>query len=304
MLIRVATLRLFLSASCFGLLFFSTMPKAHATRNGRAQRPVTAKNAHLFLGSGGFRTKARQQFLRSRMRSFLGSNVERVLLIPFSLAEADYGKVIATMQRIQAFGDRELVEIHRLRDPAKAIADLTTSDAVYLHGGNTFRMVAGLHTRGLIEPIRAAATERDVPITGISAGANVIGLSIGTTNDNPVVAAPTLEALGLLRLNVKPHYVPGVKRIPGSGGKRWSGEPHDERIDDFHAEPGNVQNVLGFWEGTVVQVQDGRVELLGAEGRGGTLHRQGARKEPIVIEPNTDITSLLRKHQPDGIGDL
>lgn len=263
-----------------------------AVRSTRGPR-VIREGVRVLAGSGGFRTRARRRLLRTSIATFLGDDTRQVHVVPFSVIEHD--AVAQFLVEVGYFGERKLVRLHRVRNMARTIRGLGERDAVYIHGGNTFRLCKTLHENGLIEALREAAIERRVRMLGISAGANILGLSIATTNDNPVVPAPTLEALGLLRFNVKPHYVPGVKNVAGMQ-RRFSGESHDERIADFHAQPGNDQNVLGMWEGTILTASGSGLELSGAEGKGATLHRKGG--SPIRIPPNRDITTVLERHQP------
>jgi peptidase E len=105
--------------------------------------------ARLLLGSGGFRTAERVAFLAERMQAHFGA-VDRVLFVPYALADHDGYVTMLTERGLHA--GYELDGIHRHPDPVAAIEQAT---AIYVGGGNTFRLVNELHARGLLEPIRA-----------------------------------------------------------------------------------------------------------------------------------------------------
>ena len=77
---------------------------------------------------------------------------------------------------------------------------------------------------------------------GSSAGINIAGMSIGTTNDMPVVEVPTLDAMGWIPFNLNTHYIDPVE------DRTHMGETRDQRIAEFHAF--NPQPVVGLREGS------------------------------------------------------
>lgn len=168
--------------------------------------------------------------------------------------------------------------IHETPDPHEAILQ---TDAVFVGGGNTFVLLGALYRGGLLEPIRELA-HAGTPYIGSSAGSNVAGLTIGTTNDMPIVHPPSLDALGLMPFNLNPHY---VDPDPES---THMGETRETRIREFHAF--NEQPVLGLREGAMLRVQGGEAKLWGV--RGGRLFRQ--RTEPTDLEPDADVSFLMR----------
>jgi dipeptidase E len=77
-----------------------------------------------------------------------------------------------------------------------------------------------LYRTGTLEVIRQRVLA-GIPYGGSSAGANVAGLLIGTTNDFPVADIPSRDALALLPVSINPHHpVPATKaEFDGRAGK-------------------------------------------------------------------------------------
>src|SRR5262245_49958666 len=132
----------------------------------------------VLLGSGGFRTPERVALLTEQMRSFFGP-VRQLLFVPYALADHD-GYVRGLTERgIDAC--YELPGLHRAADPVPAVGE---AEAIFVGGGNTFRLLATLYRLGLLEPIRARV-RAGLPYLGVSAGTNVACPTIKTTNDMP-----------------------------------------------------------------------------------------------------------------------
>ncbi len=131
---------------------------------------------------------------------------------------------------------------------------LSRVDAVFIGGGNTYALLRRLRQAGLLEPLRERA-RAGLPYAGSSAGSNVAGPTILTTNDWNVVGLTAFEALGLVPFNVNPHYLETDPAMaPGS-------ETRDMRIAEYHVVRDNP--VVGIEEGAMVRVEDGRAAVRG-----------------------------------------
>ena len=140
------------------------------------------------------------------------------------------------------------------RDPFPVLARV---DAVFIGGGNTYALLRRLRQAALLEPLRERV-RAGLPYVGASAGSNVAGPNILTTNDWNVVGLTAFEALGLVPFNVNPHYLETDPAMaPGS-------ETRDMRIAEYHVIRDNP--VVGIEEGAMVRVEDGVPRCAGPAG--------------------------------------
>ena len=148
--------------------------------------------------------------------------------------------------------------------PGGPIAAVEGAQAVFVGGGNTFRLLDALSKTGLIAAIRDRV-RGGVPYIGSSAGSNIACPSIRTTNDMPIVEPPSFAALDLVPFNINPHYQDAI------AGATHMGETREQRIAEFHEE--NFESVVGLREGAWLTVDGGTVALGGTAG--GRLFRRG-----------------------------
>jgi len=192
--------------------------------------------------------------------SFLGTSVTRVLFVPYALFDRE-AYAAKARARFDAMG-YGLDSAHDFPDgPVRAVEQ---AEALFIGGGNTFRLVDALWRLGLVEPIRRRVRD-GLPYIGTSAGSNVACVSIRTTNDMPIVEPPTCDALNLVPFNINPHY---QDPVPGS---THMGETREQRIAQFHEE--NTPPVVGLREGAWLLVDGPAVSLQGANGA--RLFRRG-----------------------------
>lgn len=201
--------------------------------------------------------------------------VTRVLFVPYALLDRD-GYAAQVRLRFLAMG-YQLESIHEAADPRAAVRD---AEAVFIGGGNTFRLLRELYAHDLLGLLRERVRS-GMPYIGSSAGSNVACLTIGTTNDMPIVQPPSFEALGLVPFNLNPHYLD-----PDPSSKHM-GETREVRIRQFHEE--NPQPVIGLREGAMLHVLDQQMTLLGVTGA--RIFRRG--RDPEEVSPGADLSELL-----------
>nr|XP_033800826.1 alpha-aspartyl dipeptidase-like isoform X1 [Geotrypetes seraphini] len=225
------------------------------------------------LHGGGYLEHCQEQ-----IKKFFGQQVKKVLFIPYALHDRDaYAHKART--KFESLGYK-LDSIHEVADPVEAVKK---SEAIFIGGGNTFRLLKTLYDNGLISEIRKRILQDGIPYMGSSAGTNVATVGINTTNDMPIVCPPSLKALGLVPFNINPHYLdPDVNST-------HMGETREQRIIQYHEEP-DTPPVLALREGSMLLVEDEKSSLLGLTGA--RLFLRG--KTPIEYEPGTDLSFLLR----------
>jgi len=182
----------------------------------------------------------------AEIRDFLG-DLKRVLFVPFALYDRDAYAATAK-DRFNRLG-YDLTSIHNTPNPVKAVND---TEAVFIGGGNTFRLLKCLYDFNLLEPIRRRVLD-GMPYVGSSAGSNVAGPTIKTTKDMPIVQPPSFDALGLVPFQISPHF-----QDPDPNSTHM-GETQEERILQFLEE--NDTTVAGLREGAMVRVENATTTL-------------------------------------------
>ena len=208
----------------------------------------------------------------AEVRSFLG-DVKRVLFVPYALFDRDKYAASA-QQRFEKLG-YELTSIHTADDPVQAVND---TDAIFIGGGNTFRLLKALYDFELLAPIRERVS-RGMPYIGSSAGSNVAGPTIKTTNDMPIVQPPSFDALGLVSFQLNPHY------LDADPNSTHMGETREERILQFLEE--NDTPVIGLREGAILRIENGQTILRGSSGA--RIFHKGKEPEEVVPGAKLDL---------------
>lgn len=208
------------------------------------------------------------------IREFLG-RAEKVLFFPFALHDRDAYAAKAAA-RFAAMGYR-LQSAHAVTDLPEAVA---ATDAIFIGGGNTFRLLKALQDLELIEPIRDRV-RAGAPYIGSSAGSNVAGATIKTTKDMPIVQPRSFDALQLVPFQISPHF-----QDPDPNSTHM-GETQEERIIQFLEE--NETPVLGMREGAWVRATSGSVILGGT--RGARIFRRG--ESPVEKTTGDEISDLV-----------
>ena len=168
------------------------------------------------------------------------------------------------------------LDVLHLKWDDRPLETLRRADALFMGGGNTYALLKRLAASGLLQAIRERVSG-GMPYMGASAGSNVAGPNILTTNDWNVVALDRFDALGLVPFNINPHY-----RETDPVMAPFS-ETRDDRIREYHVV--NANPVLGLEEGSWVVAEDGAVTAHGAARV--KLFRRGA--DPAWIEPGARV---------------
>jgi dipeptidase E len=218
--------------------------------------------------------------VEEEIESFLGA-AKTVLFVPFALSDRDAYAAQASA-RFEAMG-YTLESVHWMENPPPAIQ---RADAIFVGGGNTFRLLKALQDLDLLEPIRRRV-KNGTPYIGSSAGANVAGPTIKTTKDMPIVQPRSFDSLGLVPFQISPHY------LDPDPASTHMGETQEERILQFLEE--NETPVVAIREGAWLLIENGAVTLRGQTGA--RIFRRG--HAPVEAMPGTEISELVGA--PDAI---
>jgi len=191
------------------------------------------------------------EYLMPALENFF-KDVACILFIPYAMPggisyDAYTEIAAAAFKKI----GKEVKGIHKFENSKSAVHE---AQAIFVGGGNTFLLVKTLYEKKLISVIKKEV-EKGTLYLGTSAGSNICGPTMKTTNDMPIVYPPSFETLGLINFNINPHYLD-----PDSDSKH-QGETRETRIKEFH-QFNNIP-VLGLREGSWLEVKDKEIILKG-----------------------------------------
>lgn len=172
-----------------------------------------------------------------------------------------------------------LHSIHREKDAVQAVRN---AECIAVGGGNTFHLVYELYRNGIMEEISSRAKD-GMAYMGWSAGSNVAGPSLKTTNDMPIIEPESFDCMNLVPFQINPHYTDFFD--PKHGG-----ETRDDRLNEF-IKVNPQMWVAGIREATALRLKDGRLSLIGRNNKM-KVFRYG--QEPKEYSLENDINFLMR----------
>lgn len=208
--------------------------------------------------------------------SFLRPDKPDILFIPY--AKKDHDAYAATICAGFKRAGLRVKSIHRTDDPVRAVQQ---AQAIYTGGGNTFLLLTTLYTLKLLDPIRERVRQ-GIPYMGASAGSNIAGLTIQTTNDMPIIYPPSFEALGLVPFTINPHYIDPLPE------ELQAGETRAERIHEFHEWNNNP--VVGLRNSGMLLIENDSILIKGEAGV--SLFRKAQPPQEFV--PGDRLDFLLK----------
>ena len=204
-------------------------------------------------------------------------NIKTLLFIPYArpggITHDEYTKIAA-----KAFQKLNITVkgIHEFENSIEAVKN---AEAIFTGGGNTFLLVTELYRNNILDSIEEVIN-KGIPYLGTSAGSNICGLTMGTTNDMPIIYPPSFRTLGFVSFNINPHYLDPDKN------SKHMGETRETRINEFHKF--NPQPVLGLREGSWLAVDGDSIVLKGV--LTARLFRQN--NNPIELEPDSELNNI------------
>lgn len=201
---------------------------------------------------------------------------KKLLFVPYAGVSVSYADYLQKVQQALRPIGVQVQSIDEFAEPKQA---LQQAGAVMVGGGNTFALLQRLYQHDLIDDLRQRV-QQGMPYIGWSAGSNIAGLSICTTNDMPIVEPPSFRALGLLPFQLNPHYA-------NFAPLGFHGETRDMRLAEF-MQLNPETPIVGLPEGTALRRHGNALTYLGDVEA--ALFQHG---EKTWIRPGADLSALL-----------
>lgn len=189
------------------------------------------------------------QHAKTAIAGFLGE-IKEVLFIPYAGVTVTYDQYAETVQNALGEFGIKVISIHTYDDPKEAVGN---AKAIAVGGGNTFRLVQQLQEKGLIDEIKNKVVQ-NTPYIGWSAGSNVAGPTLCTTNDMPIVQPTTFDCINLVPYQINPHYSEAT--IPNHGG-----ESRKARLMEYITL--SKKDVVCLPEASWLAIEDGKTTYHG-----------------------------------------
>ncbi len=183
----------------------------------------------------------------------LFTGVETILFIPYARPSGiSYEAYTAIARKAFEAIDKKIVGIHEFETIEAAFSN---TQGIFTGGGNTFVLVDALYRKEVLMPLKKVI-QSGVPYLGTSAGSNICGLTMKTTNDMPIVYPPSFTTLGIVPFTINAHYV------DPDPSPTHNGETRATRIQEYHVF--NTPPVVGLREGSWLRVKDTTITLQGS----------------------------------------
>ena len=207
------------------------------------------KNA-LLISASSYQDTGYLRHCKNWVKDFLGeSGKEEILFIPYAgvrRSNDEYEQKV-----IDRLKNKNIKSIHHYEDKISAIKN---ASSIAVGGGNTFMLLYTLYKLNLIDPIKEAVTN-GAKYFGWSAGANIAGKTMMTTNDMPIIMPKSFDSLNIFPYQINPHFISG--KLAGHNG-----ESREERLEEFLiANP--KETIYALPEGTALLVEGNEAEVIG-----------------------------------------
>ena len=169
-----------------------------------------------------------------------------IAFVPYAGVRRTFDEYEKTVQNALSDLRMNIVSVHHGKQHRDIIEQ---ADIIAIGGGNTFCLLKQLYEHNLIDIIREKVNN-GTPYFGWSAGANVAGASIMTTNDMPITYPPSFQAH-----QINPHFISG--KMQGHNG-----ESREERLAEFLLVNPTAL-VYALPEGSALHIQNEMATVLG-----------------------------------------
>jgi dipeptidase E len=240
---------------------------------------VTIKNANLLLLSSSRVGDTKYLAHALNMIKAKLNGITELLFVPYAGVTVNYDDYTHMVQNALDTIGVKVTGIHQHDDP---IAAVNNAQAIAVGGGNTFHLLHQLYQQNLITAIQNKVAT-GMPYIGWSAGSNIAGLSIRTTNDMPIIEPKSFTALNFVDFQLNPHYTD--YNPPGHNG-----ETRAQRLAEFMVLNPETP-IVAIVEGTALDLADNNLRLACDNGSNSGYIFKGGDKSTITT--NDDLSDLL-----------
>jgi dipeptidase E len=214
------------------------------------------------------------------LSAMLGMKPLNIAFIPFAFVDEDKHPLVQMVKN--AFAGL-LYKINEVT-VSGGMPVLEDADAIMVSGGNTFKLLHDLYRSGLLNMVKGKV-KAGTPYIGWSAGSNITGATICTTNDMPIIEPESFRALAFFPFQINPHYY----NQPVEG---FNGETRDQRLTEF-VKLNPAVPVVCLPEGTALLLEKGVLRLIG-NAPGILMKNAEGEMQQTEIAPGSDISYLLK----------
>lgn len=204
----------------------------------------------------------------------LFSGIDEIIFIPFArpngISHEEYTQIA------RDFFEQINIKVKGLHEFEDKIAAVNEAKGFFTGGGNTFLLVKTLHEENLMT-VLSENVKSGNPYLGTSAGSNIAGMNMKTTNDMPIVYPPSFDCMGLVPFNINPHY------LDPNPDLKHNGETRETRIKEFLTQ--NEVKVVGLREGNWIRVLGDKITSEGTQLT--RIFEKG--KEPYELESGSEL---------------
>ncbi|MDY0131104.1 MAG: dipeptidase PepE [Desulforegulaceae bacterium] len=219
------------------------------------------------------------QWCKEILNDFLKSR-KNIIFIPYAAVRFSFDQYEDMVLKALSMDKKRFKSIHGFAEKIKAIKDC---DSVVIGGGNTFVLKKRLEDENIFSKLKSKISEPDFLYSGWSAGANLGGISIKTTNDMPIVQPLDFQGLGTANFQINPHYTDLLFENHG-------GETRDERLTEFSIlNPGDF--CVAIPEGSGVFVEKNKKNSMYFGKKPGKIFFNGKIHKQIKDQENFITTN-------------
>lgn len=211
------------------------------------------------------------EYLKEEIRT-LFAGIDEIVFIPYARSSGmTYEEYTVKAKRFFSKIGIHTRGVHEFDSEVEAIRN---AKAYFVGGGNTFLLVKKMHQKGLMKILKENILSGK-PYLGTSAGSNIGGINMMTTNDMPIVYPSSFDCMALIPYNINPHYLDPQPQL------KHAGETRETRILEFLTQ--NDITVLGLREGNWIR-QNGEIATI----EGSRQTRVFKKNEiPFEVDPGT-----------------